>query len=115
MPDVDVVTPHGTRRAFEFLHGARPMLLNVGAPSALDVSPWASRVQLVDGSYEGEWELPVIGVVSAPTALLVRPDGYVAWAADAFESDDEDRLRVALTRWFGAEHQASVALMPTVT
>jgi hypothetical protein len=47
--------------------------------------------------------------------LLVRPDGYVAWAADAFESDDEDRLRVALTRWFGAEHQASVALMPTVT
>ena len=82
MPDLDLVTADGPLRVFELLHGARPVLLDLGEPGGLDIAPWADRVQLVDASYEGEWELPVLGVVGAPTAVLVRPDGYVAWVGD---------------------------------
>lgn len=99
VPDLDVVTAAGTRRVFDFLHGARPMLLNFGEPGAFDISPWSARVQLVDASYDGEWNLPVIGAVSAPTALLVRPDGYVAWAGEG----STHGLTDALTTWFGPE------------
>src|SRR5581483_4342706 len=79
MPDLDLVGADSPSRAFELLHEARPLFLNVGRPGTFDIAPWADRVRLIDASYEGEWELPVFGVVSAPTAVLVRPDGYVAW------------------------------------
>jgi len=79
MPDLDLVTAGGPRRVFELLHDARPLLLDLGHPGGLDIAPWADRVRRVDATYRGAWELPVLGPVTAPAAVLVRPDGYVAW------------------------------------
>jgi len=78
MPDLDVMTASGPRRVFTLLHEARPVLLNLADPGALDVAAWADRVQLIDARYTGAWELPVLGAVPAPTAVLIRPDGHVA-------------------------------------
>jgi 3-(3-hydroxy-phenyl)propionate hydroxylase len=97
MPDLDLVTADGPLRVFELLHDAKPVLLNLGEPGGFDLTPWADRVQLIDASYKGQWELPVLGVVSAPTAVLVRPDGYVAWVGDRTHLG----LPEALTTWFG--------------
>jgi 2-polyprenyl-6-methoxyphenol hydroxylase-like FAD-dependent oxidoreductase len=97
MPDLDLVTDGGPIRVFELLHGARPLLLNLGEPGRLDIAPWADRVQLIDAAYEGEWALPVLGVVAGPSAVLVRPDGYVAWVGDGTDAGLSD----ALTTWFG--------------
>src|SRR5918996_495231 len=97
MPDLDLVTANGPLRVFTLLHDARPVLLNLGEPSGFDITPWADRVQLIDASYQGEWELPVLGVVSAPAAVLVRPDGYVAWVGDLTQLGLAD----ALITWFG--------------
>jgi 2-polyprenyl-6-methoxyphenol hydroxylase-like FAD-dependent oxidoreductase len=97
MPDLDLVTADGSLRVFELLHDARPLLLNLGQPGDFDITPWADRVQLIAASYQGEWELPVLGVVSAPTAVLVRPDGYVAWVGDGTDVGLPD----ALATWFG--------------
>jgi 3-(3-hydroxy-phenyl)propionate hydroxylase len=98
MPDLDLVTPGGTVRAFTLLHDARPVLLNLGEPGGFDITPWSDRVQLIDAEYVGVWELPVLGVVTAPAAVLIRPDGYVAWVGDG----TDDGLRDALTTWFGS-------------
>jgi hypothetical protein len=103
MPDLDLVTRDGSLRVFELLHDARPVLLNLGEPDGFDITPWADRVQLVDASYKGEWELPVLGVVDAPTAVLIRPDGYVAWVGDGTDVGLTD----ALTAWFGPPTGAS--------
>ena len=97
MPDLDLITADGPLRVFGLLHDARPLLLNLGQPGDLDITPWADRVELIDASCTGEWELPVLGVVSAPTAVLVRPDGYVAWVA----SGTDLGLADALAAWFG--------------
>jgi 3-(3-hydroxy-phenyl)propionate hydroxylase len=97
MPDLDLVTSGGPLRVFELLHDARPVLVNFGRPGGLDIGAWADRVQLIDASYEGDWELPVLGPVSAPAAVLVRPDGYVAWVGDGTDTGLTD----ALTTWFG--------------
>jgi 3-(3-hydroxy-phenyl)propionate hydroxylase len=97
MPDLDLVTADGPLRVFELLHDAKPVLLNLGEPDGFDITPWADRVQLIDASYKGEWELPVLGVVNAPTAVLVRPDGYVAWVGDGTNVGLTD----ALATWFG--------------
>jgi len=82
MPDLDVLTANGPLRAFTLLHEARPVLLNLGEPGGFDITPWAERVQLIDAEYVGLWELPALGAVPAPTAVLIRPDGYVAWVGD---------------------------------
>jgi 3-(3-hydroxy-phenyl)propionate hydroxylase len=102
MPDLDLVTASGPRRVFTLLHEARPVLLNFGEPGAVDIasSPWADRVKRIDARYAGAWELPVLGAVAAPTAVLIRPDGHVAWVAD----DTDQGLRDALTTWFGPPH-----------
>jgi 2-polyprenyl-6-methoxyphenol hydroxylase-like FAD-dependent oxidoreductase len=98
MPDLDLVTADGPLRVFELLHDARPVLLNLGEPGGFDITPWADRVQLIDAEYVGLWELPVLGAVTAPTAVLIRPDGYVAWVGDQTHLG----LPEALTIWFGA-------------
>ncbi len=82
MPDLDLVTADGPLRVFTLLHEARPVLLNFGEPGGLDIGPWADRVKSIEAKYVGEWDLPVIGAVAAPTAVLIRPDGYVAWVGD---------------------------------
>jgi 3-(3-hydroxy-phenyl)propionate hydroxylase len=97
MPDLDLVTASGPRRVFTLLHAARPVLLDLGEPGALDIAPWADRVERVDARYAGVWELPVLGAVAAPTAVLIRPDGYVAWVGEGTDQG----LRDALTTWFG--------------
>jgi 2-polyprenyl-6-methoxyphenol hydroxylase-like FAD-dependent oxidoreductase len=97
MPDLDLVTADGPLRVFELLHDARPVLLNLGEPGGFDITPWADRVQLIDAEYVGLWELPLLGAVTAPAAVLIRPDGYVAWVGDPSQLG----LREALTTWFG--------------
>jgi 3-(3-hydroxy-phenyl)propionate hydroxylase len=57
-------------------------LLNFGEPGRFDITPWGDRVQLIDAEYDGLWELPVLGAVAAPAAVLIRPDGYVGWVGD---------------------------------
>ncbi|HLM71232.1 MAG TPA: FAD-dependent monooxygenase [Polyangiaceae bacterium] len=97
VPDLDVITESGPRRVFSLLRDARPVVLNLGEPGAFDIAPWADRVRLIDARYAGVWELPVFGEVSAPSAVLIRPDGHVAWAGGGTDHG----LRDALTTWFG--------------
>jgi 3-(3-hydroxy-phenyl)propionate hydroxylase len=98
MPDLDLVTTNGQLRVFTLLHDARPVLLNLGEPGGFDITPWADRVQLIDAKNAGDWELPVLGQVATPAAVLIRPDGYIAWVGDGTDTG----LRDALTTWFGS-------------
>jgi 2-polyprenyl-6-methoxyphenol hydroxylase-like FAD-dependent oxidoreductase len=102
MPDLDLVTANGPLRVFALLHDARPVVLNLGEPGGFDITPWADRVRLIDAEYAGMWELPVLGAVTAPTAVLIRPDGHVAWVGDGTHLGLPD----ALTTWFGPPHAA---------
>ena len=97
MPDLDLITDNGPLRVFALLHDARPVLLNLGEPGGFDIAPWADRVQLIDAKYDRVWELPALGAVAAPTAVLIRPDGHVAWVGDRQPVGLPD----ALTTWFG--------------
>ena len=97
MPDLDLVTAGGPLRVYSLLHDGRPVLLDLGASGELAVTPWRDRVRTIEASYDGAWELPVIGPVPAPTAVLVRPDGHVAWVGDQTTVGLDD----ALTAWFG--------------
>jgi 3-(3-hydroxy-phenyl)propionate hydroxylase len=103
MPDLDLVVAHDSLRVFSLLHGARPLLLNLGKPGRFDLGPWAERIQLIEATYVGAWNLPVLGFVAAPAALLIRPDGYVAWTGDS-----DAALRGALTTWFGPPAESQV-------
>jgi 3-(3-hydroxy-phenyl)propionate hydroxylase len=105
IPDLDVNTSEGPVRMFQLLHRARPVLLNLGEPASVDIAPWADRVRLVDAAYDGRWELPVLGTVGAPTAVLVRPDGYVAWVGHRTATGLPD----ALATWFGPAKPDSLA------
>ena len=97
MPDLDLVTADGPCRVFTLLHDARPVLLNLGEPGGFDITPWAERVRMVEAKYAGPWELPVLGAVDAPSAVLIRPDGYVGWVGELADPT----LPEALTTWFG--------------
>jgi 3-(3-hydroxy-phenyl)propionate hydroxylase len=98
MPDLDLDTAVGPTRVFTLLRDARAVLLNLGEPGGFDIAPWADRVQLLDASYVGRWELPALGDVPAPSAVLIRPDGHVAWLGD---NPSHAGLRDSLTTWFG--------------
>jgi 2-polyprenyl-6-methoxyphenol hydroxylase-like FAD-dependent oxidoreductase len=102
MPDLDLVTADGPLRVYALLHRARPVLLKLGEPGGLDIAPWADRVQLVDAEYAGTWELPALGEVGAPSAVLVRSDGYVGWVGEGSDLG----LRDALATWFGPPESA---------
>ncbi|HEY0715201.1 MAG TPA: FAD-dependent monooxygenase, partial [Polyangia bacterium] len=97
MPDLDIATSKGSRRVFTLLHDARPVLLNLGDPDDFDVTPWADRLKSIAARYDGAWELPVLGQVPAPRAVLIRPDGHVAWVGEG----NSNGLPEALTTWFG--------------
>jgi 3-(3-hydroxy-phenyl)propionate hydroxylase len=98
MPDLELATANGALRVFTLLHDARPVFVNLSEASAFDIAPWADRVHRVDARYAGKWELPALGAVTAPIAVLIRPDGYVAWVA---EDATQRGLADALTTWFG--------------
>jgi 2-polyprenyl-6-methoxyphenol hydroxylase-like FAD-dependent oxidoreductase len=102
LPDLDLVTETGPQRVFTLLHDARPVLLQLGEPGALDLGSWSDRVRRVDARTAGAWELPVFGAVVAPPAVLIRPDGHVAWVGNGTDQG----LREALTNWFGPPHPA---------
>jgi hypothetical protein len=97
MPDLDLATADGPLRVFTLLHDARPVFLDFGEPGGLEIAPWADRVRLVEAEHAGTWELPVLGAVPAPTAVLVRPDGYVAWVGE----QNDAGLADALGAWLG--------------
>ena len=97
MPDLDLGATDGPLRVYSLLHRALPVLLNFGRAGAIDIAPWADRVQLIDATYDGPWELPAIGAIPAPTAMLVRPDGHVAWVGEG----GQQGLTEALATWFG--------------
>ena len=74
--------------------------LNIGVQDAVNLG-W-KLAQVVKGTspdakYAGPLELPVLGAVTAPAAVLIRPDGYVAWAGDPTHPGLPDTL----TTWFG--------------
>jgi len=97
MPDLNLITDEGSLRTFTLLRDSRPVLLNLGEPGRIEIAPWASRVKVIDARYDGVWELPTLGIVTAPAAVLIRPDGYVAWVGD----QTQQGLTDALTTWFG--------------
>lgn len=98
MPDLDLVTGDGPTRVFTLLHDARPVLLDLGGPGGFDIAAWADRVRHLEAEHAGAWELPALGEVAAPTAVLIRPDGYVAWVGEGSHAG----LLDALATWFGA-------------
>jgi hypothetical protein len=102
IPDLDLETDRGSRRVFSFLNRARPVLLNLGEARDLDILSWSNRVETANARYAGTWELPSLGIVHGPSALLVRPDGYVAWTAD----QSREGLVDALMKWCGPAAEA---------
>src|SRR5690349_14519358 len=111
MPDLDLITANGEMRTFTLLHDGKGVLLNFSAPGHPDIAPWADRIRPVDARYAGAWELPVIGTVTAPDTVLIRPDGYVAWAGDKTGNGLTD----ALAKWFGAPRKHAAGLQPDET
>ena len=99
MPDLDLVVAGVPVRVSTLLHRARPLLITFEDSQPGDTAPWSDRVQSIAARYAGAWELPAIGVVAAPSAVLIRPDGYVAWVGA--EPSPQTGLVEALTKWFG--------------
>jgi 3-(3-hydroxy-phenyl)propionate hydroxylase len=105
MPDLELVTPNGPLRLYTLLHEARPVLLDLGEPGGFDIAPWADRVRLIEADYDGPWMLPVLGEVSAPGAVLIRPDGHAAWVGEQATAVE---VAAALTAWFGSPAQPTL-------
>jgi hypothetical protein len=102
MTDLDLLTANGPLRLFALLHDARPVLLNFAEPGSFDIHRWAHRVKCIDAKYDGAWDLPALGAIAAPIAVLIRPDGYVAWVGDTTQIG----LAEALTTWFGYSNRS---------
>jgi 2-polyprenyl-6-methoxyphenol hydroxylase-like FAD-dependent oxidoreductase len=96
-PDISLVTAKGRSRVAELMHPARPVLLDLtgGIGLAQIAAGWTDRIDIVAGRADGQ--------PPPATAMLIRPDGYVAWATslDELESQSEQGLRHALRTWFG--------------
>jgi FAD binding domain len=94
VPDFAVRNGETTRRVAELARSGRPLLIDLteDAVVAAVTSDVAERITVAAGS-------PAAGDVSA-TAMLVRPDGYVAWASSA-PKPEVDELRRILAQWFG--------------
>ena len=107
MPDLDLQTAEGATRVFALLHDARPVLLDLGGPGGYDVTPWAGRIRSVNATNDGRWELPVVGDVAPTRAVLIRPDGHVAWAGDPADPE----LPQVLCTWFGAPSDRATSLL----
>ncbi len=91
VPDLELITAAGEVRLFDLLHAARPVLLGLGgfAEAAAVAEGWAARIDVVSARCRDEaWTVP---------ALLIRPDGHIAWVASA----GAPALHAALTRWCG--------------
>lgn len=97
MPDLDLRTANGSVRLFTLLHAARPVLLDLAGPAPIDLSPWGGRIHRVEAEHGPSCELPVIGEVELPPAVLIRPDGHVGWAGHPADPG----LASALTTWCG--------------
>jgi hypothetical protein len=97
MPDLEITTAQGVVRVFSLLHSAKPLMLNFGGFGEVDITGWEDRVRLIVAEYDGPWELPVIGAVTPPGAVLIRPDGHVAWVG----AQSHTGLVDSLTTWFG--------------
>jgi 3-(3-hydroxy-phenyl)propionate hydroxylase len=100
MPDLQLLTAGGPQRVYTMLHEARPLLVSFTGSVHRGVARWSNRVRVVEATFDGRWELPVIGPVVAPAGVLIRPDGYVCWVGDA--AGEEESLPRALADWFGA-------------
>jgi hypothetical protein len=109
MPDLELLGADGPVRVFELLHEGRAVMLNFGESGGFDIAPWAERVQVIEAECDGPWELPVLGAVGAPAALLIRPDGYVAWVGNGTDVE----LRDALTAWFGRPQPSASGVAPS--
>jgi hypothetical protein len=88
-PDLVLETPTGTVRLAELTRAGRPLLLDLTEDGTL--VGWSDRVDVVAAR-------PQAG---APSAVLLRPDTYVAWASDS-PAPDVAELDAAIGRWFGA-------------
>jgi 2-polyprenyl-6-methoxyphenol hydroxylase-like FAD-dependent oxidoreductase len=96
-PDLNLHTPTGPTRLFALLHQARGVLLNLrNRKWDFDIRRWSHQVSMHDAHCSEAWRLPVIGEVTAPAAILIRPDGHVAWVSDGTTAG----LPQALDRWF---------------
>lgn len=103
MPDLELQSANGPVRVYTLLRQARPVFLQFGNHGEFDLTPWADRVQFIAVDYDGSWKLPVIGDIVAPKAVLVRPDGHVAWVGEGTFAGLQD----ALTLWFGAPENSA--------
>ncbi len=97
MPDLDLVVDGVPLRLYTLLHAARPVLLDLGTPCGVDPGRWTDHVRLVAADFRGTLEIPVLGVATTPTAVLIRPDGHVAWVGEG----SSEGLVEALGRWVG--------------
>ncbi len=99
MPDLELETASGPLRVYTQLRDARPVLLNLGRPGSIDAGLWSDYVRTLEASYDGAtWSLPVIGEVSAPATVLIRPDGYVAWVGQVMHADGKQNV-AAQSNW----------------
>ena len=94
MPDLDLVTADGPLRVFDLLRDARPLLLKFGDADGIDIESWADRVRVVCAKHVAQCVLPVLGTVSEPPAVLIRPDGHAAWVG----AETDPALRDILER-----------------
>ncbi|QNE21424.1 hypothetical protein F1D05_30245 [Kribbella qitaiheensis] len=97
VPDLDLKTIDGTVRLYELLHPGRPILLDFGAGLGSGLEGWTDRVDHIEAIRPTDrWAIPAVGDIQASMALLIRPDGHVAWLPEA-----TTELHTALTTWFG--------------